>query len=214
MDKCDYSGFAFSEIVESFKDGRLVLASASPRRCALLKKAGFTLSVNPSGAREVINPALSPEENARLNAVRKARAVSGKAPEALVLGADTIVFYDGRYFGKPKSYADALATLSYLSGTTHTVLTGIALVDAAGDIELSDCEVTRVTMRNLSPAAIRRYVETGKGRSMAGGFAIQEVGDEFIEKIEGSYTNVVGLPMERLKNLFERYLEIRNEKKP
>ena len=212
MDKCD--SFDFSDIIENVKDKRLVLASGSPRRCALLKEAGFAFSINPSGAREVIDSALSPEENARLNALRKAKAVSGKVLEALVLGADTIVFYDGRYFGKPKNHADALRTLSHLSGTTHTVLTGIALVDEGKGIELSDCDTTRVTMRNVSPYIIREYVESGKWLSKAGGFAIQEVGDKFIEKIEGSYTNVVGLPMERFKSLFEKYLEIRDEKEP
>jgi septum formation protein len=179
-----------------------------------LRSEALSFTVQVSGVQERVDSSLSPEENARLNAVLKARAVSKRVPDAIVLGADTLVFLDGRYFGKPSDEADAIGMLQSLSGTRHSVLTGIALVDGLEGIELSDCERTYVTMKNVEPSAIKRYVESGKGHSKAGAFAIQEIGDEFVEKVEGSFTNVVGLPMERLKLLFERYLETRGEKKP
>jgi septum formation protein len=203
----------YRRIVRSLEGTAFVVASESPRRYALLRDAGFSFSISPSGAAELINASVLPEENARLNALGKAKAVSARMPRALVLGADTLVFHDGEYFGKPANRAEAERILSRLSGTTHTVLTGVALLEKEAGIELSACDATRVTMRKVAPAAIRRYVASGKGLSKAGAFAIQDIGDEFIEGIEGSYTNVVGLPMERLKELFERYMELKDERK-
>lgn len=201
----------FLHIIENLR-GNLMLASESPRRCALLKEAGFEFGVSQSGASELIDEHLSPKENALINALKKARSVAERMPDALVIGADTLVYYNGEYFGKPLDASDAERILKRLSGTTHSVLTGVALVDRRHKIEIYDCAETLVTMKKVPLKKIKEYVESGEGFGKAGSYAIQDVGDEFIEKIRGSYTNVVGLPMELLKNLFEKYLEMRREK--
>ena len=178
-----------------------------------MRSAGFDFAVRCSGVREVIDRHTTPEENARANALGKAKFISHEAPDALVIGADTVVFFGGEYFGKPRDARDAEKILGTLSGTRHSVITGVALVDGEDGIEIEESERTFVTMKNVPREKIKQYVESGGAYGKAGAFAIQEVGDDFIERIEGSYTNVVGLPMELLKKLFEEYLEMRREKK-
>ncbi len=180
---------------------RLVLASASPRRRALLEEAGLRFDVRPAAVDEEAPPSADPVALARGLAVRKARAAAALAGEgpALVLGADTVVALDGgRLLGKPADRAEAEAHLRALSGTTHSVVTGVCLKEVPGGAEEVFHGETRVTMRPLSEEEIRRYADSGEGFDKAGGYAIQENGDRFVTGLRGSRSNVVGLPVEEL----------------
>jgi septum formation protein len=172
----------------------LILASASPQRRAILADAGIPFEVRPAGVDEdeVGDPAAVAERNAR----RKAAAVPGD----LVLGADTVVALDGDILGKPRDEAQARAYLERLNGRTHQVVGGIALA-AAGEIVAAAVETTHVTFRRSDAETLARYVATGEWEGRAGGYAIQGRGGELVERIEGDYLNVVGLPLERVKEL-------------
>jgi len=132
----------------------------------------------------------------------KASSVAGRNPDKTVLGADTIAWIDGQIIGKPRDRADAKRILTLLSGTTHDVITGAALVHAGADRRLIEYDVTVVRVRPLSDAMIEAYLDTGLWRGKAGAYGIQDEGDPFVEAIEGSRTNVVGLPMELLSRMF------------
>jgi septum formation protein len=176
----------------------LILASASPQRRAILAEAGFAFEVRPANVEEETagDPAAVAESNAR----RKATAVPG----ALVLGADTVVALDGEIYGKPADEAEAREHLGRLNGRTHEVVGAIALA-RDGAVVGTAVETTRVTFRRRSDEEIATYVATGEWVGRAGGYAIQEEGGSFmVERIEGDYLNVVGLPLERLKSLLER----------
>ncbi len=179
----------------------LVLASASPRRKALLAEAGLRFRVLAPDVAEDLPPGTRPAEAARLLAVRKARAAAaalGPGP-ALVIAADTVVALDdGRLLGKPADRAEAEAHLRALSGTTHSVVTGVCLLDLPGGAEEVFHAESRVTMRPLTDGEIRDYADSGEGFDMAGGYAIQEGGDRFVSRVEGSRSNVVGLPVEEV----------------
>ena len=176
---------------------RYVLASASPRRRELLSTLGIPFSVEPSGADETLAARLPPEEAACDLASRKAAAVAVRT-ELPVLAADTLVVAaDGRILGKPASASEAETMLRQLSGTTHRVVTGVALVPrrrAAGT--RTRAATTLVTMRALTDGEIRAYAASGEPFGKAGGYAIQEEAEEFVVRLEGSRTNVVGLPLE------------------
>lgn len=189
--------------------GILILASASPRRRQLLASAGIRFEVQPADIVEDLpEESHSPELEAQRLALAKARAVAdGRPPDGRwdgrwVLGADTIVVLGRRIIGKPRDEADALAILSRLSGSTHRVITGLALVECGAELRtLVRSDETRITMRTIPPEEIRRYVDSGAGEGKAGAYAIQEGGDKYVERMEGSLTNVVGLPMELLKRM-------------
>ncbi len=175
----------------------LVLASRSPRRHQLLERLGVPFSVHPSDADEAIPPGTAPDDAVRLLAGRKAEAVAPRHPEALTLGADTVVVLGGRVLGKPADAAEAAAMLRRLSGRTHTVYTGVALVH--GGRTVTACEATEVTFASLTDAEIAAYVETGSPLDKAGAYGIQDDwGAFFVEGIRGDYYNVVGLPLHRL----------------
>jgi septum formation protein len=176
----------------------LVLASASPRRAALLRGLGVVFEPMPSDAAEVWPPAATPAEAVESIADAKAEAVADARPDddVLVLGADTVVVLDGRVLGKPADRSEAQRMLRALSGATHQVYTGISLRHpAAGRVETAH-EVTRVTFGALSDAEIARYVATESPLDKAGAYGIQDDhGALFVERIEGDYYNVVGLPL-------------------
>jgi septum formation protein len=176
----------------------LILASGSPRRRDLLEEAGYTFAVIPAEVEELADSRLGAEELVRRNAVLKAQEVAVRHPETLVLGSDTLVALDGEPFGKPGDLEEAFAMLTRLVGRTHSVLTGVCLVHLAEDRELLFVEETRVTFRPLGPEQIRHYLGLINPLDKAGSYAAQEHGEFIIERTEGSWTNVVGLPMERL----------------
>lgn len=180
----------------------LVLASASPRRRDLLNRLGLTFTVSPSDADETWPEDLATGPATEAIALRKARAVP--APEALVLAADTVVVLDGEILGKPANRDHAAATLRRLSGRTHEVVTGLAL--AAGRREATAHETTRVTFAALSDAEIAAYVATGSPLDKAGSYGIQDdLGALLVERIDGDYSNVVGLPLRRLYDTLRRF---------
>ncbi len=173
----------------------LVLASASPRRRDLLARLGLTFDVRPSDADETWPAGLEPGPAAAEVALRKARATP--PGDALVLAADTVVVLDGEVLGKPADPAEATRTLRRLSGRTHLVATGLAL--RLGDRETTAFETTRVTFADLSADEVAAYVATGSPLDKAGSYGIQDdLGAVFVERIEGDYFNVVGLPLRRL----------------
>jgi septum formation protein len=177
---------------------RLVLASGSPQRRAILGDLGLDFDVRASDVAEEDEGA--PRVVASENALRKALAVAGENADALVIGCDTLVATDGTtIWGKPADAAAARETLRHLSGRTHEVVSGLALVQR-GDVRAAT-EITKVTFRELDDRAIDWYVATGEWEGRAGGYAIQGRGAVLVEHIEGDYLNVVGLPVAALLKL-------------
>lgn len=182
-------------VSESGYDGlvRLVLASSSPRRAELLRAAGFTFEVQPQEVDERLLPGEEPAEHVVRLAREKASRAGRARPDAVVLGADTVVVVDGFVLGKPGDDRDAAAMLRRLSGRTHSVLTGIAI---CADSSLSEATArTEVQFVRLGDEEIAWYVSTGEPRDKAGAYAIQGLASRFVERIDGSYSNVVGLPV-------------------
>lgn len=182
---------------------RLILASRSPQRSAILTRLGVRFEARPTGVEELQEG--DPEAAALENALRKARAAHiasaaerGRAEE-LVLGIDTVVALDGRIHGKPADERQARQMLWALGGATHTVISGLALIDGGG--ERTSVARTRVRFRELSERMIDWYVSTGEWRERAGGYAIQGAGAALVLEIEGDYENVVGLPLAALLDI-------------
>ncbi len=179
---------------------RLVLASASPRRAQLLRERGYTFEVIEPPLEEParLSDGLSPVQLAEALSFFKARSVSETLADGWVLGADTIATLDGKVFGKPRDRADARRILKAITGTSHQVVTGVSLIEAGGDRRMIRHDVTTVFMRSLSDRELDRYLDSNEWAGKAGAYGIQGHGDAFVERIEGSFTNVVGLPMELL----------------
>jgi septum formation protein len=175
----------------------LVLASGSPQRRAILERLGARFTVWPSGAQELEHG--EPRAVARENALRKARAVRAAGARGRILGVDTLVALAGSIYGKPADEHAARETLQALSGQTHQVVSGVALLD--GEHERAELSSTEVSFRELSAAQIDRYVALGEWRGRAGGYAIQGAGAMLVRGIEGDYENVVGLPVAILLDL-------------
>jgi septum formation protein len=174
-------------------DARLYLASASPRRRELLSQIGVRFSVAPASIAEVPFPAESAEHFVMRMAREKAVAIQAAHPDALILGADTDVILDGEILGKPDDEAHASDMLQRLAGRAHQVLSGVALASPAGCTwRLSE---SRVHFRPLSHAEIHAYWQTGEPAGKAGGYAIQGLAAAFIQRLEGSYSGVMGLPL-------------------
>jgi septum formation protein len=182
---------------------RLVLASASPRRRELLTQAGFTFEVHPAHIPEDPGPDEEPIAYVLRLAREKAQAVFNhlQDPDAVVLGADTTVTLDNHILGKPEDSADAARMLRLLSGRTHRVITGIAVVTAEG-AEIA-AEVTGVRFLALSDEEIAAYIATGEPMDKAGAYAIQGRAARWIPRIEGCYFNVVGLPLSLVSTMLE-----------
>ena len=178
-----------------------MLASASPRRADLLAAAGFGFGVEPADVDERVLPGEDPVAHVARLASSKAQAVAGRRPGAWVLGADTVVVVDGTILGKPADDADAVRMLTLLSGRTHAVLTGVCVV--RGSEARSAVASTDVEFAVLAPAAIAWYVSTGEPRDKAGAYAIQGLASRFVTRINGSYSNVVGLPVSLVVTLLD-----------
>jgi len=177
----------------------LVLASSSPRRRELLASLGLTFSVRHADVDESLLPSESAFDAAERLARAKAVAVREVAPDALVMAADTLVVLEGAALGKPADRADARRMLSALAGRTHDVVTGVAC--ARGGRVVSGRETTRVVFAPMSRAEIAAYAATGEPDDKAGAYAVQGIGSLFVERVEGSPSNVVGLPVRLLYRL-------------
>ena len=181
----------------------IILASASPRRSALLKEAGpafADMRIMTSHVEEGSDPL----ENAML----KAEAVAQMNPRAVVIGADTVIRFGGETIGKPADLEDAKRILAMLSGRTHDVATGVCVRCVEADFLVRFEEATHVTFRTLTPEIIDKYLKDVNVLDKAGAYAIQEHGEDIIESIDGSLTNVIGLPVERLKETVEYLLKL------
>jgi len=177
----------------------LILASASPRRAELLRQMEVPFALVRTDVPEVAPEHLSPVETAEINAYRKARAGAKHHPDSLVLGADTIVCLGAEIFGKPVDASDAERTLAKLQGRTHLVITGVCLLRLRPYRQRLFAASTSVTFRKLHIGQIRRYLTKIFPFDKAGSYAIQEEGDLIVKGINGSFSNVVGLPVERLR---------------
>jgi len=176
----------------------VILASASPRRRELLAEMGVEFTVVRSDIAELEPEHLSPAETAQINAYRKARVTAKRFPDQLVLGADTVVGLGSELFGKPRDAADAERMLVKLQGRTHQVVTAVCLIHLRAHRQRLFAVSTAVTFRKLHVGQIRRYLSKISPLDKAGGYAIQEDGDAIVSHIHGSFSNVVGLPVERL----------------
>lgn len=183
----------------------LLLASASPRRQSLLRLLTEDFVVIPTRVDEARFAHLTPHELCLLNAHLKAREAAKHHPDALVIGADTEVCLGTRVFGKPATRAEAAAMLGELSGRTHSVITGVCLFHRRGRRERMFTETTQVTFHPLSKGQIRGYLARIEPLDKAGAYAVQEFGELIVERVEGSFTNVVGLPVEALRRELARW---------
>jgi septum formation protein len=176
---------------------RFVLASGSPRRRELLEEAGYEFEVIAPPVEEVSHDWLTIRELTACNAMRKASRVAAMLPGAVVLGADTLVSIDGYVLGKPADLKDALQILRRLSGRSHVVWTGVCICHLGSGKSRSFCAVSRVEFHALTDRAIKSYLAKVNPLDKAGAYGAQGHGKEIIKRIDGSYSNVVGLPMEQ-----------------
>ena len=182
-------------------NSQLILASASPRRRELLASLGVQFTVVPAEVTEHEAPDSDPREMVRHNAALKADWVATRNPAATVIGADTTVFIDRIVLNKPRDAAEARAMLRMLSGRTHTVFTGLAVRREADGLKLDRGVASDVTFKVLDEATIERYLGLVHTLDKAGGYAIQEHGDLIVAGYTGSLTNIVGLPVDEMKQL-------------
>ncbi len=185
----------------------LILASASPRRAELLQQLNLEFQIVPGAIAETFDEQLSPLELCQLNAHRKARVIAKKHPDALVLGADTLVFLEGEIMGKPADVAEARRMLGRLQGRTHQVVTGVSVIHLRMHRERIFAASTDVTFHPLTAEQINIYLSKTNPLDKAGAYAIQEHGDTIVSEISGSFSNVVGLPVEILKEEIRRWGE-------
>ncbi|MHB8170642.1 MAG: Maf family protein [Thermincolia bacterium] len=176
----------------------IILASASPRRKQLLEQIGLTFQIQASGIDEQVPLGMEPGKVAELLAAGKARDVAGQGAMDLVIGADTIVVHGQNILGKPETLEEAQIILSSLQGKSHLVITGVAVIDTLSGREEVFHETTKVFFRPLTPMEIQAYIASKEPMDKAGAYGIQGLGALLVDRIEGCYFNVVGLPLTRL----------------
>jgi septum formation protein len=173
----------------------IILASASPRRKELLQQIGIKFEVEPSKCHEDLIFGMKPHVFAREMSLKKARFVAGRHKNSVVIAADTIIVIDGQILGKPHTEQEALKILELINGKCHSVLTGFSLIDSDSNITVSNSVETKVYFKQLTLPEMEAYVGTGESLDKAGAYAIQGLGAVMVEKIEGDYFNVMGLPL-------------------
>ncbi|HVP15552.1 MAG TPA: Maf family protein [Terriglobales bacterium] len=183
--------------------GPIVLASASPRRVALLRQVGLPFTVVDPGPDRDWPGAAEPRHGVRALALDKARRIAARRPGALVIAADTVVIVRGVRLGKPRGESEALEMLRRLQGRTHEVWSGIAV--ARGREQRTAAEVTKVQFVRLAESELRAYVRTGEPLDKAGAYGIQGAAAQFVRRIDGDYGNVVGLPLARLRQVLQEF---------
>jgi len=174
-----------------------------------LAQAGFEFTVVPPDIDEAVflTHSITPSEYARRLALAKAKSVAEKYPDCLVIGADTVVDFDGQIIGKPNDAREAEQITRKLFSRPHKVITAVAIVRLSSNIEVVEIDSTTIYPKKLTDEQIAEHIKSGSWQDKAGAYAIKETGDEFIEKIQGSLTNVMGLPMELLKHLLKRFID-------
>jgi septum formation protein len=185
---------------------RIILASASPRRKELLSQAGYQFTVvKPRiNEKDLRSEKAAPAEYAKKAALAKAMDVAQRHPDSLVIGADTVADFNGRIIGKPLDAKDAELIIRLLFGAPHKVITALAIVRICDRTEIVETDITIIFPKKLSEKEITEHIRAGSWRDKAGAYAIRQHADPFIERIEGSLTNVMGLPMELLEKLLKK----------
>ncbi len=185
-------------MMEEIRKSQFILASASPRRRELLQRAGYCFEVVPSEVDESAfeTDGVTSEALAKVLALAKAKDVAVKFPNAIVIGSDTVVDLEGEIIGKADDASHAEEITRKLFSRPHKVITGLAIVCVEKGVEIVAADTTIVCPRQLTEAQIAGHIDSGNWEGKAGAYGIQETGDEFVERIEGSFTNVMGLPME------------------
>jgi septum formation protein len=173
----------------------IILASASPRRKSLLEQIGLKFKVDPSDYEEKLEPGRDPREQAQMISLAKAESVASRHKNSIIIAADTFGVLNGKIIGKPHTEKEAKIMLKELSGKSHTVITGFTIIDTGNNKKISKSTETRVYFRELTPDEIDWYVSSGEPLDKAGAYAIQGLGAVVVEKIEGDYNNVIGLPL-------------------
>ena len=183
----------------------IILASASPRRKELLEKIGLRFEVEPSNYEEDMPSALEPHEFAQKISLEKAKVVASKHKNAIVIAADTFIIFGSQILGKPHTEKEARKMLETISGKPHSVITGFSIIDTGTSKTLSKSVETKIYIRKLTLAEIDAYVKSKEPLDKAGAYAIQGLGSVFVEKIEGDYFNVIGLPLSALTEALKEF---------
>jgi len=183
----------------------IILASASPRRKELLEKIGLRFKVEPSHYEEDMHSELEPHEFARKISLEKAAAVASKHKNAIVIAADTFIVFGGQILGKPHTESDARKMLGTINGMSHSVITGFSIMDTGKNKTITKSVETKIHIRKLTPAEIDAYVKSKEPLDKAGAYAIQGLGAVFVERIEGDYFNVIGLPLSALTEALKEF---------
>jgi nucleoside triphosphate pyrophosphatase len=189
----------------SYKKRKIILASASPRRREILALTGLDFQVDAGDYEETMDLPLEPHELARFLSRQKAEAVALKYGNALIIAADTFLLFEGGLLGKPRDERDAKRMLGRLNGRSHSVITGFTVLDTAKKQSFSDSVETKVYFRHLTAKEIFSYVKSGEPLDKAGAYGIQGLGALLVEKIEGDYFNVMGLPLGALARSLKKF---------
>lgn len=184
---------------------KLILASASPRREEILKRLNLQFTVVPSKVDERVYEHLNPDKMVQELSILKAKEVSKLVEDTLIIAADTIIVNDEKVLGKPQSKDGAVDMLKKLRGNNHTVMTGLAVYSTIEGKEITDIDRTKVFMSYMSDNEIEKYVSTGEPMGKSGSYAVQGLGSVFIERIEGSYFTVMGLPVHKLARILNDF---------
>lgn len=187
---------------------KIILASNSPRRKEMFERYKINPIIMGSDIIEKINTGETKEQIAMSLALSKALSIYPKFEDGIIVGADTIVIYNNLILGKPKDEEDAFKMLSMLSGEIHEVITGFALLKAGTNIKIVDFEKTLVKFKHLDANTIYKYIDTQEPMDKAGAYGIQGLGAILVEKIDGCYLNVVGLPLSKIDSLLRRFFDI------
>ena len=185
---------------------RLILASNSPRRIVLLKSLGYHFDIVPHDIEECIIGDVLPMELVQNLAFLKATDVARRVSNAIIISADTVIVHKKSILGKPKDVSDAKRILSMLSDSEHDVISGVCVMEMPSRKKMLRIERTHIKMKNIKDEEIDRYILTGEPMDKAGAYAIQGEGGKFIEKIDGSYSNAVGLPLELLQEMLNHFM--------
>jgi len=181
----------------------ILLASTSPRRRELLELLGLRFRIVAPNCEETLSPHISPSEQTRQLARDKANSVANQHPEDLVIGSDTVIEIDGKLLGKPENMQEAESMLLHLRGRCHQVHTGVAIIQKCNNVSIDFVETAHVWIKNFDEKALQTYLDTKESLGKAGAYSIQGEGAQLIEKIEGDYPTIVGLPLWRTVKTLE-----------
>ena len=189
---------------------RLILASNSPRRIVLLKSLGYHFDIVPHDIEECILGDVLPMELVQNLAFLKATDVARRVSNAIIISADTVIVHKKSILGKPKDVSDAKRILSILSDSEHDIISGVCVMEMPSRKKMLRIERTHIKMKSIEDEEIDRYILTGEPMDKAGAYAIQGEGSKFVEKIDGSYSNAVGLPLELLQEMLSHFMSDEN----